>query len=40
MPGVRGRYAKELAEWFDAPTDAVECYAEVLNSWAAPESHQ
>jgi hypothetical protein len=40
MPGVRGRHAKELAEWIDASTDAVDCYAEVLNSWSASESHR
>ena len=40
MPGVRGRYVKELAEWIDPPTDAVDCYAEVLNSWSASEAHR
>lgn len=40
MPGVRGAYAKELGEWIDAPTDAVACYAEVMNSWSAPDIYR
>jgi hypothetical protein len=40
MPAVRGRYAKELAEWIDALTDAVDYYAEILNSWSEWEAHR
>lgn len=37
MPAVRGKYAKRLSEWIDAPSDEVDCYAQVLGSWAAPD---
>ena len=40
MLGVRGEYAKELAEWIEGPTDEVDCYAEVLDSWSASEPQQ
>src|SRR5689334_21456992 len=40
MPRERARYSKELAEWFDAPVDAVDCYAEVLTSWSASDEQR
>lgn len=38
MPVVRERLAKDLADWIDAPTDAVNRYAEAITSWSASET--
>jgi hypothetical protein len=36
MPGVRRKHAKRLSEWIDTPSNEVDCYAQVLGSWATP----